>query len=456
MVALFGREILLDVDVRCAAYVVLYGRVHRVLGLAGEWVKGPGIKGCLDSLRRRSRCLWTNRSVCERASLTKNTFQALKEGNGLPRDDTLEKLAHAIATFDVWIDDGEPETAEEIEIELRAACAVVELGAWRSSTPAAREALDFHLANVRFFRSDLRQYRDVELAEIVARGTRSRWWPEIKGRLQSEIATAVMGMAGRQAVQAGEIAALFEKDPKAALHRSAEVYAEMAQGTRAAMGRVPGWEKTPSGDVVKVFESFEKIFRAMADGTDLPEASPILGDDFEAKSLCMQAIAPWSDATREEREALLWRAVETSPASSYARARLARFLDQDPARRDDAMYQIQMAVILDEEDDDARITYACWLGTAGRFDEALEQLDALEGRGRTTARAASLRGSCLIELGRWVEAEMAFERALSLQPRLASALWGQARCRREAGDLAGARKLEREAEFYERGKLPPK
>ncbi len=352
---------------------------------------------------------------------------------------------------------GERQTAAEIELELRAACAIAEVVAWRASRSRAAHELDFHMANVRFFRSDLRRYSPVELAEIVANGAESALWPEIHARLTYALGRTVHAMLqqemARMSASAREVQSLMSTDPDAALRRIADETEARLREARDALPRMPGDWSATSG-VMRFVEESAQLFRAIADHAP-PPALPHLGDELRAKLLCDRAFDPWNGMTREEREALYWEAVETFPGSSYVWTRIATFLAEDPARREEALKQLRLAVVLDEEDDEARHWLALQLAIMERYEEALPHFEMLAGRQAPSASAAHLRGICLLELGRVEEAEVSFQQAIALHPRCAGALEGLARCRRARGDEAGAKRLEREAAFHRSGRLPP-
>jgi Flp pilus assembly protein TadD len=208
-----------------------------------------------------------------------------------------------------------------------------------------------------------------------------------------------------------------------------------------------------------VMEQSVQLVRWLADPKGppppLPELWRLTGAEEEASSLSEEAMILGTGVSRREREALLWKAVEMFPGSSYVRTHIGNFFTEDATQHDQAVQQLGTAVMLDAENHEARLSLAGVLVAMTRFEEALVHLDRLEGHSPPRAIVTHLRGASLFELGRRDEAERAYERALEIQPRFVPALLGIAQCRRLAGDETAARKLERDAAFYGRGSPPP-
>jgi tetratricopeptide (TPR) repeat protein len=453
-----AMEALLDAEVRCGAYLCFHGQLHPVIDQMGRWTGQRGLKPCLAWLRGLARRPVVNERVCQLAKISKNTWASLKEGRRIPQDDTIDRLAHALHRFELHLGTDRL-TAAEIGLVLRAGCAVADLLEWGKADVRRAHAIDFHLCNLRFFRSDLRRYSQVDLAEIVAKGASSRRWPEIHGRLllasQAFMERAMRAEEARVAAYAQDLYSPRESDRRAALHRMADdCEARMAEARRL-FPLPPGADHSAQREMMRFVESMPQIFRSLAGDVPLPELPrPPCLDRVKAEDLSDIAFAPWSELTPEQRLAAHWKAVEIDPASTHARRRLADFLVHDPAHTYEGLAQYRLVLTLDEEDDTARLGLALALMGLERHQEALVELDTLVSRGKGTATIFSLRGVCLEGLGRVTEAEPAFAQARTLQPCNADALDGLARCRRALGDEAGAKKLEREAQFHRKGRLP--
>ena len=451
-----AMEALLDAAVRCAAYLCLHGRLCPAIDQIGRWTSGPGVKPCLTWLRGLARRSITSDRVCRLAKITKNAWVSLKEGRTLPRDDTIDRLAHAFETFDLHLGTDRL-TAAEIGLALRTACAAAELVRWGRASPRRAHAIDFHLGNLRFFRSDLRRYPPVDLAETIAKGSTSKRWSEIHARLlMASHATAVRALRqqeARVAACARDLYSIREADRTAALRRMADQYEAERQAARELFPPPRERDQGPGGDMMRMMDFFGQVLRSLAGGSPVPESVPVpCVDQLQAKLLSDTAYIPWNGLTPEQREATHWRAVETDPASPYARKRLADHLATDPAQAEESLNQYRLALTLDEGYDDAHLAFSLKLASLNRYEDAIAELDTLIVRGVKTATILGLRGVCLEELGRVTEAEASFGQARAIDPRDVRALEGLARCRRAQGDAVGARKLEREAEFHRTGR----
>ena len=135
---------------------------------------------------------------------------------------------------------------------------------------------------------------------------------------------------------------------------------------------------------------------------------------------------------------------------------LARRSEADPATRaaafaeagnawmlageaDRAFGAATMALTLAPDDPALLLDRALASGSAGRYAEALEDLDRAVASDPHRAEAWVLRGAAKRQLGRAEEAERDVARALSLAPDNAEALLERGALRRVKGDVGGAR-----------------
>jgi tetratricopeptide (TPR) repeat protein len=123
-------------------------------------------------------------------------------------------------------------------------------------------------------------------------------------------------------------------------------------------------------------------------------------------------------------------------AAVFAEAGSAWALAGEPDR---AFAAATMALTLSPDDPALLLDRAVASGSAGRYAEALEDLDRAVAFDPYRAEAWALRGAAKRQLGRTEEAERDVARALSLSPDNADALLERGALRRAKGDVGGAR-----------------
>ncbi len=123
-------------------------------------------------------------------------------------------------------------------------------------------------------------------------------------------------------------------------------------------------------------------------------------------------------------------------AAVFAEAGSAWTLAGDPDR---AFAAATMALTLAPDDPALLLDRALASGSAGRYAEALEDLDRAVAFDPCRAEAWALRGAANRQLGRAEDAERDVARALSLAPDNAEALLERGALRRAKGDVGGAR-----------------
>lgn len=446
-----------DLLVRCAAYLVLYRRVHPVLGVLPSWLAQPGLKGAYQDLVGRTR---GGQPSLERlrkdTGLHKRTLKALRDGStDLPQGETIAQVAAAFAAYGVAGRERELATAAEIELELRAACAAVRLREGIVANPHLQVELHLHLEQLQRLRSELRRYSREELAEIVVEGMRWRRAEELLCVLRAHAGENLCGLGAEMHRRMQRILRMFHEHPQQGFRELAEQVAGMAQRaqTSAELGRRLG--ARGSEHLAHLYESMARVFAAMAGPSEermaaLERAAAAhVGfdeDELAAEDLAWMASMPWSEYSPAQREVMLREAVALCPSSTFVRLSLVDFLTEcgKPA---EALAHAYAARGEHPENPRIRVELADLL-LPSSAEEALAELEAAHRLGEPTNRSLALQGEALRLLGLLADAERAFQRALDLHPRNAFALHRLALCRRAAGDERGARRLEKEVERY--------
>ena len=141
-------------------------------------------------------------------------------------------------------------------------------------------------------------------------------------------------------------------------------------------------------------------------------------------------------AERLEDLARRSRADAATRAAVFAEAGSAWTLAGDPGR---AFAAATMALTLAPDDPSLLLDRAIASGAAGRYENALDDLDRAVAFDPYRAEAWALRGAAKRQLGRTEDAERDVARALSLAPDNAEALLERGALRRAKGDVRGAR-----------------
>ncbi len=442
-----------DISARLAAYLALYGHVVPSWRRIGSWTRKPGIAEALSQLRERANHRASDAKLREGAGIEPHTFRDLRTGRHLPKENTLLGLARALAPLHV--DDGL--TAEEIVVELRLARLIACVREALSKSPELARAVAFEIRTFDFYVSDLRRYSPRDLAGIVAAGTQWSRWPEVHARLQHVLLGDVVSIAAAMKAEADQAETEFrliaETDPRAALRSSADRCRLLAAQARESVSACPGWERTTAADLVAMWEGSAAVFSAVADGRPPPRAS-LDRDTLKAKCLCDQAVAPWSNLSRGQQHALFHQAVETDPACAYVRFQYGAFLAQDDSQADEAIRHLGVAVMLDDDYNEARGVLATALLGAGRHEEALQHVDVLERREGPSSTTTFVRGAALLGLGQAEAARDVFQARLRAARRDLVGHLGMAEALEALGDHRLARRHRRVFELLSGRRSP--
>ncbi|HRG98248.1 MAG TPA: hypothetical protein PLR99_18480 [Polyangiaceae bacterium] len=449
IVPFLAVQFLGEIGIRIAAYLALHGRLVSARGRIPSWWEAPGIAKAFGWLREHGRATASDAQLRKKAQLQPHTFRDLRDGKRLPKEDTLLQLARAFARPSV---DGM--TAHETTFELRLACLVAE----------ARQALAVHqdiraaLPSIAFYLSDLRRYSPVELAEIVAQGSQWPRWPEVHERykvvLVGRLVQLAMGMKAEADRSVEELERVAQQDPAAALRLGATHCGKVAADMREAMSAFPDWERTTGGDMVRLLEEGAVMFSAVANDEPIPSRAGLDRDGFHAKALCETALAPWSDLSGAQREALYRQAVEADPANAEVRFQFGQFLALE-SRNVEAIPHLKIAVMLDDTYLGARRDLADALFAAGEYAAVLSQVDTLESQEGPSSHSAFLRGGSYFHLGRVRDAHDVFAGVLRASPDDVRCLAGMSEVLEALGDPAGARRHRQRFELLS-GQRPPR
>ncbi len=247
--------------------------------------------------------------------------------------------------------------------------------------------------------------------------------------------------------QAEAFRSRLKSDPSAAHGLMAAHFRELAAQMHGSGSQVPGGQRSTAADLVRSFEQMAELWTALAEGREPPKTAP-LGDTFLAKSLCDHALAPWNELTLEQQREQYQAAVELDPACAYVRLRYAMFLRGHERDLAEAERHLDVAVMLDDTYDEARLLLAAVLLQQGKPQHAILHIGVLESRLGTTAPLLTLRGYAQLGFARADLADEAFVRALEIAPRDVAAHVGRARALRALGDVSQARRHEQSAQLF--------
>ena len=172
--------------------------------------------------------------------------------------------------------------------------------------------------------------------------------------------------------------------------------------------------------------------RALANG-DTVTALNMLSGLSDPSALHLRALTLRRADRHAEARHAFEIALAAAPGDSQVLNNFANLLRQID-ERDEALSLYDRALAAQPGYRDAAFNKALLLAELRRHDEALAILETLCARNPGDARAHSARGTALLDLGRHTEAAAAYDRALALEPRLVTALKGQARVALERGD----------------------
>lgn len=447
-----------EIVARSAAYLCLFPRLHPAIEAIGSWISTPGLRGVYAEMMGRIARPISLERQCRDTGLAKNAIKAIRDGEtDAPQGETIERLALAFARYGVVKrhEDGIA-TAAEIEVELRVAAAVARA---RHELQAEQRWhwASFYIVWLRYMRSELRRFSREELAELLVKGSRSSVWQGVEPLIQRFAMSMVQDTARAIHADAQRRWSRFHEDPQGAMREAASELARESTSLRRSLAYYD-FQAGNGSHVANLLDDMATAFGSIADAVEKKggDEALVLKTDWnalESDGLVMKAMAPWSEHTPEEREALLREAVSKDPSSANARLFLSHVIEAR-GQGDEALAH-RFALVGERPGDcDARYSLALSLSCAGRLEEALDELHAIDRLGGGSAGSHWLRGQCLLELDRPAEAEPWFQRALEENDRLVWALKGAAACRRAAGDERGAREYERRAVYY--GDAPAK
>ncbi len=445
---MIGALVVQDLLLRVAALNIAHARTLPVLRHALRW-DGPGVSGALRDLRARAARKASDASLAKAARISSNALRACRDGVEVPSERTLMRLAKALAALGI---DGASSEAEVL-FELRVASLLA-----KSHVAAARlltdDRVNFHAGTLRFLMSDLRRYDARELAVVVAVGTDWPRWREVHHRMSMAIAHWLgAGLLERERRRMQEFLTLPDR-PDAQARWLADDMEQLAATTRASITTCPGWERTAGAELVRWTEDMRDLFEAVADGRPAP-AGHHFGDTFEAKCLVDRAIAPWERHSPEQKQRLLFAAVERDPACAYARYHLGLFLTSEAKRVHEAIVHLRAAVAVDEDYDEARELLVSALLGADRREEALQEIATIERRSGITIVTLDFRGQLFLLAKQYEEARVCFEKVLVLDDRDVRGHQGMAEVLDALGDRAGSRRHAQAASMYA-GLRPPR
>jgi len=171
-----------------------------------------------------------------------------------------------------------------------------------------------------------------------------------------------------------------------------------------------------------------------------------LAAEMQADGLCMEAVAPWLNLRPEQQEEKLREAVRVCDSSSYAHRQLGQHL-RHHGRTDEATLHLRRALELNPQNEESREALAFIYLDSDEFSEVLAITDVHA----STLTLRAVRAHALVELGAVTEAQGLALELLDKSPRHTTALRVLALCHRKTGDVLEAQKLERRADFLERG-----
>lgn len=445
---MIGALVVQDLMLRVAALNIAHARTLPVLRNALRW-DGPGVAGALRDLRARAARKTSDASLAKAARISSNALRACRDGLEVPSERTLMRLAKALAALGV---DGAPSEAEVL-FELRVASLLAK-GRVAAALVLTDDLVSFHSGTLRFLMSDLRRYDPRELIVAVATGTDWPRWREVHHRMSIAIAHWLGGeLVERERRRMQEFLSLPDR-PDAQARWLADDMEQLAATTRASITTCPGWERTAGAELVRWTEDMRDLFGAVAEGRPAP-AGHHFGDTFEAKCLVDRAIAPWERHSPEQRERLLFEAVERDPACAYARYHLGFFLASEAKRFHEAIVHLRAAVTVDEDYDEARELLISALLCADRRAEALQVVEDLERRTGVTAETLDFRGQLHFIAKEYEQARVSFEKVLALDDRDVRGHEGMAAALDALGDRAGSRRHTQAAKTYA-GLRPPR
>ena len=448
-------EVLLDAALRIGAYLACFRKVIPASRFVWEWCSKPGIQGAFHTLLKRSTVPPSDNVLIRSAKIARNTLRDIKSGKSIPQEETILRLASAFSKHGVQNGDGTETDECGLELELRLSCLVGAIRALVASylKHPVMMGIGFSPKNIAFFASDLRRYDPSELATIVAQGVRCPRWTEIHARLSKGLLEPEMIAMARR-IEA-KVDSVYEKatqllstgDERAAHELIANDFRDQARMLQESMGHIPGWEKGTPGELHQFFEEMGSFWECLANGKE-PSRNTRSIDTMVAKGLCEQIIAPWLNLSHAEKTRLVEEAVETDPACAHVRVRAGVFFRDDPTRHDDALRHLRVAVMLDPDDSMAASLLALTLFEKDQLSEALEAIEPAASGKRATAMAIQIRGTLLLALERFSDAEECFNSVLEREPKNPNALHGRADVCRARGDRAGEARYRRQAEIH--------
>jgi tetratricopeptide (TPR) repeat protein len=432
-----------ELPLRLAAYEARYGYLHPFLAEVAAWLKGPNLKPWWESQVRRAVKPIHVSTLYKDGELESHTVRDLRDGKTLPKEATLPVLARRLAAHGIR-DRTEDRHAQasELEFELRVAVAVAERRdlVERLLSPRADDVVVMAL---QLICGVLQAAPDVMTAELLRNGTHAACWPAVHEAFQ---ATLLGSMVERLSVPDPQGPAHVDQDPVSFLRAEADFERQMARECRQGDPR-PGADG-PEQRQAEVHElKAERIAALASEPRGAPPVRrPELAAEIQADRLILETKAAWAPLPAHEKEQRLREAVRIAEGSSYAQRELGCFL-LHTRRTDEAVVHLRRSVELNPANETGR-EFLCLVSLDRADHEAVLAL-APDNARSTLLRAA--RALALFHAGDADAAEKLAQAVREEHPRHPLALRVLAQCERSRGEVGKAQKLERDAEFFERG-----
>lgn len=205
-----------------------------------------------------------------------------------------------------------------------------------------------------------------------------------------------------------------------------EKNADAAQSPALAYGALGDLYMSKSGVLLRKWSIIREA-AALARSLNRPQEAA----ENDAQAL---ALLPDVRAAQQKGTQAYGRSVELDPALAEPRLALARHALSsyvpDPAR---AKALLEPIVEREPKDLAARLLLASAAAMAGKYDEALEQLAAIDAQGSKAVEVLAARTQVLVEAGRWEEADAASEQLLKAQAKDPAAVYMRGKVLLERG-----------------------
>lgn len=197
----------------------------------------------------------SDKELLRSSKIARNTLRTIKSGEAIPQEETILRLADALAKCGVESGDGHPVDELGLEVELRLACLVASVQSLLEPVSFITVCLFTGPGEVAFLASDLRRYDTSALAEVISQGARWPRWPEVHERMKTKvIEPRLASMAAQVEAQVDTVhkkveQLLSEGNEPAAWQMLAADFHAQARKMRESMAEMPGWEKGTAGEL---------------------------------------------------------------------------------------------------------------------------------------------------------------------------------------------------------------